>query len=84
MHRCVFTLTASVEVIINRKPNHTHNCVIIFVFLFNLLDKRYPADATVELVFSTSPEQKRGADDVISSPTSSFITGNTQSHLRAL
>ncbi|MCJ8729131.1 hypothetical protein PDJAM_G00102720 [Pangasius djambal] len=25
-------------------------------------DKRYPADATVELVFSTSPEQKRGEE----------------------
>lgn len=51
---------------------HTlHLCDVIYVII--ALDKRYPADATVELVFSTSPEQKRGMESVISSPISSII-----------
>lgn len=61
MHRCVFAHIAGVEVEI--KPNHTH--IVNIMLLSILLDKRYPADATVELVFSTSPEQKRGDDTVI-------------------
>lgn len=52
--------------------------------LFILLDKHYPVDATVELVFSTSPAQKRGADTIISSPTSSLIPVNTHSPLTAV
>lgn len=46
------------------------------MLLLILVDKHYPADATVELVFSGSPAQKRGADSVMLTPTLYIIPVN--------